>query len=312
MSELVYYSNPKVSLISTEPNVYGEDGKTIAGSWDGEPDSLYKTFTVSGGSTLPSVVYVSYGLSVDDKDFSNRAQIKPVSGATTFSFNFETIALNSKMDPVKEIQVKKLSNSSLELDWQSAGPTAVGYDIYRNNKKVGSSKTSEFKDTGLNASTKYSYKVIAYDKNGVRTPTTTSSMVLVTIEDLSTVEDKTPPSKPTNLKISEVSENNYRGAKLTWKASIDNNKIKEYRIFQQYGSDIKMVGKVSPNTLTFTIKKLNPNKKYGYVVRAYDQNNNPSLQSEWVYKLPQPKPVVKKRPSAENKIMSRMFVSTVL
>ncbi|WP_419998894.1 glycoside hydrolase family 6 protein [Streptomyces boninensis] len=60
------------------------------------------------------------------------------------------------------------TSSSVSLSWTAATDNVgvAGYDIFRGSTQVGSSTTTSFTDTGLNASTAYSYTVRARDAAG--------------------------------------------------------------------------------------------------------------------------------------------------
>ncbi|WP_157771439.1 carbohydrate binding domain-containing protein, partial [Paenibacillus sonchi] len=60
------------------------------------------------------------------------------------------------------------TDKTVTLTWNASTDTSgiAGYDVYRNNAKVGSSTTTTYKDTGLTAETTYTYKVIAKSQSG--------------------------------------------------------------------------------------------------------------------------------------------------
>ncbi|WP_328899059.1 MULTISPECIES: glycoside hydrolase family 6 protein [unclassified Streptomyces] len=60
------------------------------------------------------------------------------------------------------------TSSSVSLSWtaSSDNKAVTGYDVYRGGTKVGSSTTTSYTDTGLSASTAYSYTVKAKDAAG--------------------------------------------------------------------------------------------------------------------------------------------------
>ena len=66
------------------------------------------------------------------------------------------------------LQVTGTTSSSASLSWTaSTDNTAVtGYNIYRNGAKVGTTSGTTYTDSGLSASTTYSYTVSAYDAAG--------------------------------------------------------------------------------------------------------------------------------------------------
>src|SRR5439155_26638337 len=59
-------------------------------------------------------------------------------------------------------------SSQINLSWTASTDNVgvFGYDIYRNGAKVGSSAAPSYSDTGLAASTAYTYTVDAYDAAG--------------------------------------------------------------------------------------------------------------------------------------------------
>jgi chitodextrinase len=66
------------------------------------------------------------------------------------------------------LSATSISSSQINLSWTSSTDnTAVtGYNIYRVGTKIGTSATNSYSDTGLSASTNYSYTVSAYDAAG--------------------------------------------------------------------------------------------------------------------------------------------------
>lgn len=60
------------------------------------------------------------------------------------------------------------SSSQVQLGWTASTDNVAvsGYDVYRNGTKVGTSSTAAYSDSGLTASTAYSYTVIAKDAAG--------------------------------------------------------------------------------------------------------------------------------------------------
>lgn len=63
------------------------------------------------------------------------------------------------------LAVTGTTSSTVSLSWAESGSVS-GYDIYRNGTKIGSSASTSFTDTGLSASTSYSYAVTAFDSAG--------------------------------------------------------------------------------------------------------------------------------------------------
>ncbi|WP_060862650.1 carbohydrate binding domain-containing protein [Paenibacillus riograndensis] len=66
------------------------------------------------------------------------------------------------------LAVSVKTDKTVTLTWNASTDSSgiAGYDVYRNNAKVGSSTTTTYKDTGLTAETTYTYKVIAKSQSG--------------------------------------------------------------------------------------------------------------------------------------------------
>ena len=160
------------------------------------------------------------------------------------------------------------SSTSVSLTWNASteqGGTIAGYDIYRNSTKVGTSTTASYNDTGLSASTTYTYTVDAYDTNNNHSAH--SSPIQVT----------TPPggggtpSVPTGLAGTATSSTS---VSLTWNASTEQGgTIAGYDIYRNST-------KVGTSTSTsYNDTGLSASTTYTYTVDAYDTNNNHSAQS---------------------------------
>jgi chitodextrinase len=61
-----------------------------------------------------------------------------------------------------------ISSSGINLSWTASTDNVgvTGYTIYRGGVQVGTSATNSYSDTGLTASTQYTYTVDAYDAAG--------------------------------------------------------------------------------------------------------------------------------------------------
>jgi chitodextrinase len=59
-----------------------------------------------------------------------------------------------------------VSSSQINLTWTASTGTVTGYYVYRNSTQVGTTSSTSYSDTGLTASTQYSYYVVGYNSNG--------------------------------------------------------------------------------------------------------------------------------------------------
>lgn len=74
----------------------------------------------------------------------------------------------TKPSAPSNLSVSAKSDTTVTLTWNASTDSTgiAGYDVYRNNVKVGSPTVATYKDTGLTAGTTYTYKVIARSQSG--------------------------------------------------------------------------------------------------------------------------------------------------
>ncbi|MFD6422030.1 cellulose binding domain-containing protein, partial [Streptomyces sp. NPDC060198] len=134
--------------------------------------------------------------------------------------------------------------------------------------KVGSSTTTSYTDTGLTASTAYSYTVKAKDAAG--NISSASSALSVTTSAASGGTDTTAPTAPTGLTSTAKTSSS---VSLSWTASTDNVAVTGYDIFR---AGVK-VG--SSTTTSYTDTGLTASTAYSYTVKAKDAAGNISSAS---------------------------------
>ncbi|MGO9932943.1 MAG: fibronectin type III domain-containing protein [Steroidobacteraceae bacterium] len=93
-----------------------------------------------------------------------------------------------------------VSSTQINLSWTASTDNVgvTGYDVFRNGTQVGTTTTTSYQDTGLTASTTYSYTVAAYDAAGnvsaqstAATATTTTTVAFVQADDTGTINGNT-------------------------------------------------------------------------------------------------------------------------
>jgi parallel beta-helix repeat protein len=89
------------------------------------------------------------------------------------------------------------SSGDVNLTWSAStdNVAVTGYNVYRNNVKIGTSTTTSYTDTTAVAGTAYSYTVTAVDAAGNESGKSTAAVVTPP-----PLADTTPPSVPSNLK----------------------------------------------------------------------------------------------------------------
>ena len=96
------------------------------------------------------------------------------------------------------LSASAVSSSQIHLSWTASTDNVgvTGYRVFRGGTQVGTSTTTTYSDTGLAASTTYSYTVAAYDAAGNLSAQSQPASATTSAGGGS---DTTPPSTPANL-----------------------------------------------------------------------------------------------------------------
>jgi chitodextrinase len=159
-----------------------------------------------------------------------------------------------------------VSPNEVDLSWSASADNVgvAGYRIYRNASLVGSSTTTAYADTGLQAGTSYSYYTIAFDAAG-NVSTVSNSATATTLPP-----DTTPPSPPSGLAANVASSTE---VDLSWTPSTDNVGVAGYRVYR----DGALVG--SSATTAYADMGLQAGTSYSYYTIAFDAAGNVSTAS---------------------------------
>src|SRR5438046_7137186 len=160
-----------------------------------------------------------------------------------------------------------VSSSQINHSWTASTDNVgvSGYRVFRGGTQIATTSTTSFANTGLSASTTYSYTVAAYDAAGNLSAQSSPASATTPAPP-----DTTPPSVPTGLTASAVSSSQIN---LSWTASSDNVGVSGYRVYRN-GTQIATTGATS-----FANTGLSPSTTYSYNVEAYDAAGNVSAQS---------------------------------
>ncbi|MCX7164154.1 MAG: S8 family serine peptidase [Rhodocyclales bacterium] len=161
-----------------------------------------------------------------------------------------------------------VGSSQVYLLWTASTDSAgvASYKIYRNGIVAAAlGNVTSFSDTGLAASTLYTYAVSACDT--WQNCSAQSSPISLTT---SVGPDVQPPTVPTGLSATVVSSTNIL---LNWNASTDNVGVTTYRIYSSRGL-VETLGNV-----TSSLRTNAPSTTYSYTVSACDAVGNCSAQS---------------------------------
>jgi alpha-tubulin suppressor-like RCC1 family protein/chitodextrinase len=159
----------------------------------------------------------------------------------------------------------------IDLAWTASTDNVgvQGYRIYRDGSYVGTIGpvgSTSFSDTGLSASTSYTYTVDAIDAAGGASAQ--SSPATATTAG----PDTAAPSVPSAVTASALAWNQVR---ISWAAATDNVGVTSYTVFRG-GTRLSVV---SGSALTFTDRSTAGSTAYGYTVKAGDAAGNTSAAS---------------------------------
>jgi chitodextrinase len=240
-------------------------------TWDAASDpavvgyDVYRNGSLVGTSTVPSfsdaglspTTSYSYAVDAYDSQGNISAQSASVTGTTPADTAPPTTPSGlSAMVGAQEV----------DLSWRPSSDDVgvTGYDVYRNGTKIANTTGTSYADSGVVQGKTYRYKVDAYDAAGNVSAKTAALSV--------TYPDTTPPSAPTNLKLTP----GYKRIAMSWKASVDNIGVAGYYIYRNgrkiatvSGTNYTDTGLVSGNT-------------YKYYVIAYDAAGNKSAATATV------------------------------
>jgi chitodextrinase len=152
------------------------------------------------------------------------------------------------------------------------------YSIYRNNQLIDivNSPSTTFVDTGLKASTTYSYYVKASDAYGNLSPNSNTVTITIPSSTSETYNDTTAPTAPTNLATTTITSTSIG---IKWNASTDNKGVAGYKIYRIDGrkSSPLLIGTVIGTNYNAT--GLKNNTSYSFYVQAIDASSNVSAPS---------------------------------
>jgi fibronectin type 3 domain-containing protein len=173
------------------------------------------------------------------------------------------------------------SGTQINLSWTASTDNVgvTGYLIERCQgttctfAQIGTSTTTTYSDSGLLASTSYSYRVRATDASSNLSGYSNTSSATTTASGT----DTQPPTRPTGLSGTSISNSQIN---LTWTASTDNVGVTGYRVERCPVANctaFTLAG--SPTSTTYSDTALTSATSYIYRVRAVDAAGNASVPS---------------------------------
>jgi hypothetical protein len=168
------------------------------------------------------------------------------------------------------------SSTQINLSWTASTDNVgvTGYQIERCQgagcstfTQIAATTTTTYGNTGLQASTSYSYRVRATDAVNNLSPY--SDAASATTQQSS---DPTPPTAPANLTATAASSTQIN---LSWTASTDNVGVTGYQVERCQGAGCNSFTQIATTTTTtYNNSGLQASTSYSYRVRATDAANN--------------------------------------
>ncbi|MFZ5974799.1 MAG: glycosyl hydrolase family 18 protein [Bacillota bacterium] len=200
-------------------------------------------------------------------------------------------AATDRTPPTKPtgLAVSSVTQTTVKLRWTaSRDNTGVySYRIYRNNKYIGSTKSTVYTVKGLTSGKSYAFYVKATDKRkNYSKPSATirvqtlpknnaapASSASKTGTTGTSKKDTQAPTAPTSLSVASV---NADSASLTWKPSTDNVSVAAYLVYRN------SVNIESVSGTSYSATGLTPSTSYSFCVKARDAAGNLSPASNTV------------------------------
>lgn len=213
-----------------------------------------------GNVTKSEIQQVYVGAGTYSPSASGSGYVEDVNGSVPGVYPFLVIDSTAPTTPGTPA-AGTTTDRSVTLSWTAStdnvGVTA--YQVFRDGVMVGTSATASYTDSGLTASTAYSYQVLAVDAAGNQSAKSGSVSVTTKVPD--TVAP-TAPGTPVGSNLTASS------ATISWTAATDNYGVAQYQVFR---------GGVQVGTSTGTSyndNALMPSTTYSYTVKAVDAAGN--------------------------------------
>jgi len=229
-------------------------------TWKWQPPISLSDTSIAVTSELPALTAANYLLRVTN----NAQQISAVYTLSGGGGGGDTQAPSVPAGLAASV----ISSSQINLSWSASTDNVgvTGYKIYRGGTLLTTTTSRTYNNTGLAASTAYSYRVSAIDAAGNESSQCTA--VSATTQ-AAQVTDTTKPSVPAGLSASVISSSQIN---LSWSASTDNVGVTGYKIYR--GGTLL----TTTTSRTHNDTGLSASTAYSYRVSAIDAAGNESSQ----------------------------------
>ena len=265
----VNFSPPTISGLAMQ----GQTLTASTGSWTGLPTSYAYAWKdcgtgatcvgISGATTATLTLAtrdvghtIEVAVTASNTRGSSTSQSAPTSGVTVAP---DTTPPSTPTG----LSVGSRTATSVAVSWSASSDNVgvAGYGVYSNGSLVASPASTSYTLTGLSCGTSYTVAVDAYDAAGNRSAKTTITTAT------SSCADTTPPSTPTGLSASFVTQS---AVTLSWSASSDNIGVAGYDLYAE-----SIAAGTSAQT-SYAFSSLSCGMTYTLGVDAYDAAGNRS------------------------------------
>jgi fibronectin type 3 domain-containing protein len=163
------------------------------------------------------------------------------------------------------------SSSQINLSWSASTDDTgvVGYNIYRNGTRIGTSVINSFSDTGLNALTPYSYTVSSVDNSG----NVSAQSETVTVATLAAADTTAPVIS--NIEVTGVTDSS---ATITFFTDEPATSSIDYGFSSSYGLVAADDGFATAHIIN--LSGLSASSIYYFQVRSEDSASNVGVSAE--------------------------------
>jgi len=245
--------------------------------------TLKSTDTTSPYSYALDTTSLSNGNHTITAEAFNGANLNASASVTVTVSNAPTCTANSSTPPTTPTNLAEPSETytQINLTWSASNPspgcTIGGYYVYRDGTKIATvTNGTTYSDTGLSASSSYSYAIQAFD-NGPNTSALSGS------SSFSTTADNVAPTIPGSFAGSSP---NAGEVDLSWTASTDLPNpggvgVAGYYIYRN-GSSTPTYTINNPSTTSYQDTNVSASTTYTYTIVAFDKVGNASAPSNVV------------------------------
>lgn len=243
---------------------------------DGQELATLTGTTFSDVTVLPNTAYSYHAIAFD--------------AAGNVSAAGNSVTVTTPVDPAQtatarpaaptNLAAANVTSGTAALTWSS--PAAVGYAIYRDGVRIGTSTQPAFSDSAVLPDATFVYTVTAFDLAGNESVASSPLSIVTPLAPVLT--DQTAPTTPAGLAVTTLGSSL---VSFSWTASTDSVGVAGYEIIRMTldaaGNPLSETGQLIATRVLqtgYADNSVVPDTTYKYAVRAYDAAGNRSAASD--------------------------------